>query len=88
MKKKTTYTYIANDGKKFNNYKACKQYEEEQSKLKQYHVDATFAAYRYVRVMAKSVEEAKEKAIKHFREISRDFVISEEPIAIDVKEKE
>jgi hypothetical protein len=84
MQTKTTYTYIADDGKEFSDYEECKQYEEEQAKLKQYHVNVTFAAYGYVTVVAKSVEEAKKKAVKYIKEeyYPEDFDISEEPIAI------
>lgn len=84
MEVKAVYTYIANDGKEFYNCEACKQYEEEQAKLKQYHVNVTFAAYGYVTVVAKDIEEAKEKAVKHIKEeyYAEDYDISDEPIAI------
>lgn len=90
MQIKTTYTYIADDGKEFYNAEACKQYEEEQAKLRQYHVDVTYAAHKYVTVVASSIEEAKEKAIKCIEEAyyPEDFDISEEPIDIDVRERE
>lgn len=84
MQIKTTYTYIADDGKEFYNAEECKQYEEEQAKLKQYHVNVTFAAEGYITVVAKSVEEAKEKAVKYIKKeyYPEDFDISEEPIAV------
>jgi hypothetical protein len=87
MKKKITY--IADNGKEFCNYEACKLYEEEQSKLKQYHVDVTFAAYGYATVMAKNVEEAKKEAIRYIKEecYPEDYDFSDEPIAVVVTER-
>lgn len=83
MQIKATHTYIANDGKEFFDYEECKQYEEEQAKLKQYNVNVIVSTCRYVTVVASSVEEAKEKAVKHIKESCfEDFDISTEPIAI------
>ena len=82
--RKEIIIYFADDGTPFETEEKCREYEKNQ--LHYYDVTVDYLASYYVRVCARSEEEAKRKAIGEASSTpAEELNFSDEPIEVSVK---